>query len=64
MPIDPMKMTCKEAHRMVSRGLDEELSATDKARLHLHIAVCDACVRFTKQMNFLRSAMRRFRTGE
>lgn len=64
MQDDAMKMTCKEAHRMVSLGLDAELSNTDKARLRLHIAVCEACVRFTAQMDFLRRSMRRFRTGD
>jgi hypothetical protein len=53
-----MKITCKEATQLVSRGLDRELGWWARARLRLHLAICDGCSNFKKQMDFLRRAMR------
>jgi predicted anti-sigma-YlaC factor YlaD len=52
------KLTCKQMHRLVSEGLDRELSLVERSRMHLHLAVCEACRRFDRQMDFLRRAMR------
>lgn len=51
-------LTCKEAHRLTSEGLDRELSMTERARVRMHLAVCDACRNFNGQMQLLRRAMR------
>ncbi|OAI51059.1 hypothetical protein AYO46_01755 [Betaproteobacteria bacterium SCGC AG-212-J23] len=63
MPADElvpeMKLTCKEASRLVSQGLDRRLGPWEWLRLRLHLAICDACAAFTKQMEFLRRAIRR-----
>jgi len=55
-----MKLTCKEAARLISEGLDRDLSVADRARLQLHLAVCKACERVTKQFEFLRRAAREY----
>ena len=54
-----MKLTCKEATRLVSQGLDRKLGVWDRLRLRIHLAICDACSTFTRQMDFLRRAIRR-----
>ena len=54
-----MKLTCKEATRLVSQGLDRKLGPWDWLRLRLHLAICDACAAFTRQMEFLRRAIQR-----
>jgi predicted anti-sigma-YlaC factor YlaD len=54
-----MKLTCKEASRLVSQGLDRRLGWYDRLRLSLHLKICDACVNFKNQMAFLRKAMAR-----
>jgi len=54
-----MKITCKEASRLVSRGLDRELGWGERARLRLHLAICEGCANFSKQMQFLRKALSR-----
>jgi predicted anti-sigma-YlaC factor YlaD len=51
-------MTCKEASRLVSQGLDRRLGALERVRLRLHLAICDGCTNFKKQMDFLRRALR------
>ena len=52
-----MKLTCKEASRLISEGLDARLSLADRAALKLHLAVCTACNRLTAQFEFLRRAL-------
>jgi predicted anti-sigma-YlaC factor YlaD len=52
------KPTCREVHRLVSEGLDRELSLVERSRMRLHLMVCAACTRFNGQMGVLRRAMR------
>ena len=52
-------LTCKQAHQMVSEGLDRHLSLPERTRLRMHLTICDACTNFNGQMQLLRQAMRR-----
>ena len=52
------KPTCREVHRLVSEGMDRELSIVERTRMRLHLVVCGACTRFNAQMSLLRRAMR------
>jgi hypothetical protein len=54
------KPTCKEVHRLVSEGLDRNLTLTERSRVQMHLLVCRACDRFNGQMGMLRKAMQRF----
>jgi predicted anti-sigma-YlaC factor YlaD len=56
-----LKPTCKEVHRLVSEGLDRDLSLVERARMQMHLLVCRACQNFNGQMLLLRKAMRNFR---
>ncbi|MES2258835.1 MAG: zf-HC2 domain-containing protein [Pseudomonadota bacterium] len=57
-----LKPTCEEVHRLVSEGMDRELSLVERTRMQLHLMVCAACTRFNGQMELLRKAMRGFPT--
>ena len=46
---------------MTSEGLDRDLSLIERARIRLHLIVCDACVNFDGQMRLIRRAMQRMR---
>jgi hypothetical protein len=59
-----LKPTCKEVHRLVSEGMDRELSLVERTRVRLHLVVCTACTRFNSQMDLLRRAMRIMPPGE
>jgi hypothetical protein len=59
-----LDITCKEAHRLVSEGLDRDLSPTEQSELRLHLIICIACTSVNNHMNFIRSAMRRLPLGE
>jgi hypothetical protein len=57
---DGLKPTCREVHRLVSEGMDRDLSFVERTRMRLHLLVCDACTRFNGQMDLLRKAVRGF----
>ena len=50
-------LTCKEVSRLVSQGLDRRLGFGERVRLRVHLAICDGCANFNKQVTFLRKAM-------
>jgi predicted anti-sigma-YlaC factor YlaD len=54
-----MKITCKEAARVISEGLDRELPAEEKLRLHAHLLICRGCQSLSDRLAFLRKAVRK-----
>ena len=52
-----MMLSCKQVSRIVSQGLDRDLGFTERVRLRVHLAICDGCTNFSRQMAFLRKAM-------
>ncbi len=52
-----MMLSCKEVTRLVSQGLDRRLGFAERVRLRLHLAICDGCTNFHKQLAFLRQAV-------
>lgn len=58
-----LKPTCREIHQLVSEGMDRPLTLVERARMRLHLVVCDACTRFDTQMLLIRRAMRRLSDG-
>ena len=54
-----IRLTCKEASRLISEGMDRRLSFMERIALHLHVGVCDACTRFSRQLGFLRRALQK-----
>ena len=53
-----MILSCKEASRLASQGLDRRLGFGERVALRLHLAICDGCAQFTRQIAFLRKAVR------
>jgi len=54
-----MKMlSCKEATRLVSQGLDRELAFGERIALRVHLAICAGCRNVDRQLAFLRRAIR------
>jgi predicted anti-sigma-YlaC factor YlaD len=52
-----MMLSCKQVSRIVSQGLDRELGFSERVRLRVHLAICEGCTNFSRQMAFLREAM-------
>jgi len=50
--------SCKEVSHLVSQGLDRELGFGERLRLRAHLAICNGCRNFRRQIAFLRTAVR------
>ena len=55
-----VRLSCREASRLISEGMDRRLSVAERFALRLHVGICDACMRFTRQMKFLRRTLKNF----
>ena len=53
------KLTCKDVARILSDGLDEEMTAAERARLRVHMVICEACRNVEQQFDLLRRLVRR-----
>ena len=51
-----MKLSCKEASRLISEGQDRDLAFGRRTALSLHLMICTACARVKTQFAFLRRA--------
>jgi predicted anti-sigma-YlaC factor YlaD len=54
-----LRLTCKQAHRVIVESLDRDLKVMDDVRVRLHLRRCPCCAEFVKQMDLMRTAMRR-----
>lgn len=54
-----MMLSCKDAVRLVSQGLDRRLGFGERVALRVHLAICDGCTNFKKQATFVRKAVQR-----
>ncbi len=55
-----LKLSCREASRLLSEAQDGRLRLGERLTLRLHLGVCDACTRVAGQLAFLRRAMQAF----
>ena len=52
-----MRLTCKEASRLLSAELDGRLTFAQRTALRLHLALCDACTNVKAQFELIRRAL-------
>jgi predicted anti-sigma-YlaC factor YlaD len=52
------KLDCQAVSRLISAGLDQELSAPLRARVRLHFVICRTCRNVNEQFGFLRRAVK------
>ena len=57
-------VNCREASRLLSISWDRELESGEAAALDYHLGRCLMCRNFAGQLQFLRRAAERFRSGE
>jgi len=53
-------LSCKEATQRLSEAQDRDLTLSEKLQLTMHLAMCGGCRNFSKQMDFLRTACKRY----
>ena len=54
-----LTLTCDESSRIVSEGLDRDLSNSERTAVWAHRLVCWSCRRLSRQLRFLRDAVER-----
>jgi Putative zinc-finger len=54
-----LKITCRQAHVLLSERLDRALRPMEVVRLRLHLSVCDMCSLVARQFRVLSDAVRR-----
>ncbi|MDR7148164.1 hypothetical protein J2W49_000092 [Hydrogenophaga palleronii] len=60
-PVYPFRRTCKEVSALLIAREDRELPLADRLALRLHMAMCQACPRFERQLLTMRNAMKQWR---
>ncbi|GAA6141703.1 hypothetical protein NBRC116584_15210 [Hydrogenophaga sp. 5NK40-0174] len=62
----PFRRTCKEVSALLIAREDRHLAWPDRVALRVHMAMCEACPKFERQVLTMRNAMRQWRnyTGE
>jgi predicted anti-sigma-YlaC factor YlaD len=53
------KLTCREVARILSDGLDTEMTPAERARLRVHMVICEACRNVEQQFDLLRRLVRK-----
>ncbi|MGE0387005.1 MAG: zf-HC2 domain-containing protein [Gammaproteobacteria bacterium] len=56
-------LTCEQASRLLSERLDRPLRIGERLALGTHVLMCTACRQFSRQMEALRKAARRYGAG-
>ena len=54
-------LSCQEASRLLSQRQDRELGFWEGLKLRAHLGLCDICTRFSRQLDFMREALHRYR---
>ena len=58
-----MMRSCKEVSLLVSKQCDTRLTWLERLAVRVHLLYCRGCARLGDQLQFLRTASRRFATG-
>jgi hypothetical protein len=53
-------LVCREAARLITVSYQRPLRWREQVSLRVHLAICDACRNFKKQMSLLTEAVQRF----
>jgi len=52
--------TCPEVTRILSLGMDKQLSLMMRMKLRIHYLMCSFCQRYMKQLKYIRQVSREF----
>ncbi len=53
-------LSCKEVSMLLSQAQERRLGLWEQFGLKLHLMLCSGCAHFSRQLVFLRSAVRRY----
>ena len=52
--------SCKEVSEVLSQAQDRPLTLKEKLALYVHLPLCEGCRNFSRQLGFIRSAVKRY----
>lgn len=56
-------LSCKQASELVSQSLDRSLTMRERMSVRLHLLICAACARFSRQLAFIQTTIEKFVSG-
>ena len=57
----PLNRTCREVTAILVAREDRNLRLADRVALRIHMAMCEACPKFERQMLTMRNGLRQWR---
>ena len=54
-------LSCKDASKLSSQAGERRPGLWERFELHLHLMYCAGCTNFRKQLDFIGTALRRYR---
>lgn len=60
---DDHRVDCRRASRLLSLACDRELETVEVEALRRHLDACLMCRNFSSQLDFMRKAAGKYRTG-
>ncbi len=54
-------LTCKEVSVLLSQGQERPLGMRERFFLRVHLLICRGCANFSRQLEIMRAAIRRYR---
>ena len=57
-------LSCRETSELLSQAQERRLGLRERLGLKLHLMLCDGCANFSRQLDFIRAAIRRYRDGD
>ena len=57
-------LTCEQATRLISDGMERPLGWRERAGLRVHLWICTGCTNFVRQTQLLRQLARRYARGD
>jgi len=52
-------LKCRENTILVTKSLDQKLTLVERLEMKMHLAMCDVCKRYAKQLHWLDDAFRK-----
>jgi len=56
-----LMLNCREVTALTLQSLDRSLSWHERLGLRMHMMICAACPKFTRQAEFMRASMKRWK---
>jgi hypothetical protein len=56
-------LKCRDVTKLVLEGEDRKLTTAERIGIRLHLAICSTCPTFVRQVQLMRDALDRWKSG-